>query len=173
MGTQKNEAERLRIAVEGGWVPIADVVAWADRQIEEAPQPHPSLVDLALAHNRTREEVASLLDAVPGSVDRVEVMRSCLSDLRGVVGRTPWLAADVASWIESSAHRGELSEADFGSEPLALADVFALAQQGIYGTVGGERPTHRISRAARDAQGLSTACGRRWRTTTNSRRTAT
>ena len=63
MVSQKDEAERLRLGVRGGWLNVDEAVAWADRQIEQASQPHPALIDLAMAHNRTREEVAALLDA--------------------------------------------------------------------------------------------------------------
>jgi hypothetical protein len=139
MDQQKNEAERLRLGVRGGWVAIGDAIAWADSQIERTHQPHPAFLELALAYNGTREEVASLLEAVPGLVDRVAVMRRCLSDLLAVVERKPWLAADVATWLEASANRGELIEAEFGSEPFALADAFALAEQGTYGTVDEAR----------------------------------
>lgn len=132
---QKAEAERLRVGVLGGWVEVAEAVAWADRQIERVPQPHPALVDLALARNCNREEVAALLGAVPGSVDPVAVMRRCLGDILELVGRQPRLATDAARWLEAAAHRGELTESDFGSEPFALADAFALAAQGAYGTV--------------------------------------
>ena len=65
--TVKDDAERLRIGVRGGWIRIQEAVAWADNQIERTPQPHLALIDLALAHNRNREEVAGLLDMVPGS----------------------------------------------------------------------------------------------------------
>jgi hypothetical protein len=82
MVQQKNQAERLRIGVCGGWVPIQDAIAWADREIEQTPQPHPALIDLASTSNRHRDEVASLLAAVPGGIDRVAscgtVLPTCL-----------------------------------------------------------------------------------------------
>jgi len=114
MTQQKNQAERLRIGVSGGWVPVQEAIAWADREIERALQPHSALLDLASASNRHRHEVASLLDAVPGTADRLAVMRACLADLLEVVEHKPWLAADVATWIEAAAVRGELAAADFG-----------------------------------------------------------
>lgn len=132
---QKNEAERLRLGIRGGWLKINDAVAWADGQIERTQRPALALLDLALAHDRTREEVAALLDAVPGSADSVAVMRCCLNDLREAVERDPRLAPDAARWLEATANRGELPEFEFGSEPFALADAFALAEDGSYGTV--------------------------------------
>ena len=134
--TVKDDAERLRIGVRGGWIRIQEAVAWADNQIERTPQPHLALIDLALAHNRNREEVAGLLDMVPGSANVLLVMRRCLSDILEVVERDPTRGADAARWLDSAAHRGDLPESDFGFEPFMLNDVFALAEQGICGTVG-------------------------------------
>lgn len=132
---QKNEAERLRLGIRGGWLKIDEAVSWADRQIERTQQPPLALVDLALAHNRTREEVAALLEAIPGSADLVAVMRSSLNDLLDAVEREPRLAPDAARWLEAAAIRGELPESEFGSEAFELDDAFALAEQGSYGTV--------------------------------------
>ncbi len=132
---QKNEAERLRLGIRGGWLKIDEAVSWADRQIERTQQPPLALVDLALAHNRTREEVAALLEAIPGSADLVAVMRSSLTDLLDAVEREPRLAPDAARWLEAAAIRGELPESEFGSEAYGLDDAFALAEQGSYGTV--------------------------------------
>ena len=135
MVQQKNEAERLRLGVRGGWIAIQEAVAWADSQIERTSEPHPVLFELALSHGRSREEVAALLQAVPGSADSIAVMRSCLNDLLEVIERSPSLALDAARWLEAAATRGELPEAHFGSEPYALADAVALAEQGTYGTI--------------------------------------
>ena len=136
---QKNEAERLRLGIRGGWLKIADAVAWADRQIDQTPQPDLALVDLALAQNRTREEVVALLEAVPGSADSVAVMRCCLNDLLETVEREPRLAPDAARWLEAAANRGELPESEFGLEAFGLDDAFALAEQGTYGTLEDAR----------------------------------
>ena len=135
MVPQKDEAERLRLGVRGGWLSVDEVVAWADRQIEQASDPHPALIDLAMAHNQNREQVAALLDAVPGSPNVVAVMRNCLSDLLEVIEREPDLAADAARWLETAASRGELPRSEFGWEPWALAEAFALARQDAYGTI--------------------------------------
>jgi hypothetical protein len=136
MVQQKDEAERLRFGVRGGWIEIDAAIAWADRQIEQTSQPHSALVDLALAQNRSREEVAALLESIPGSADLPFVMRWCLSDLLATVGRDPSLGAAAARWLESAALRGDLPKSDFGAEAFMLADVFSLAEQGTYGTVG-------------------------------------
>jgi hypothetical protein len=137
MTRQKHEAERLRIGIRGGWLNVSEAVAWADTQIAESPVPHASLLDVAIGANRTREEMAALLGAVPGSSDVVEVMRACLGDLLLVVERELALARGAARWVEAAAQEGHLPEAQFGWEPWALDDAFALADQSIGNHRGG------------------------------------
>jgi integrase len=86
------------------------------------------IIELAVASNRTPEDVARLLEAVPGTPNRVAVMRRCLGDLLSVVERQPGLARDAARWLEASAIEGRLPDVEFGYEPRALADEFALAE---------------------------------------------
>jgi hypothetical protein len=138
MKHQKDEAERLRFGIRGGWLSVSDAVAWADRQITDAPAAHASLLDVALGGSRTREAMAELLSAVPGSSDRVGVMRACLADLLRTIEREPGVARETARWLEAAARQGLLPDAQFGSEPSALDDEFALADQGI-GTVEDAR----------------------------------
>jgi hypothetical protein len=135
MDRLKNEAERLRFGIRGGWLTVEQAVAWADIQIAQSPTPHPALLDVALARTRSREEVAAFLDAVPGNADVTGVMRRCLADLLELVERQTAVARDVAKWLDLAANEGFLPESEFGGEPTSLDDVFALAEQGVYGTV--------------------------------------
>jgi hypothetical protein len=128
---QKDEAERLRIGIRGGWLDVSDAVSWADNHIAKTPHPHSSLLDVALGSSTTRAQMVDLLHAVPGSPDLITVMRACLGDLLRVVEQKPALARDAARWIEVSAHQGDLPAEEFGWEPFALDDDFALAEQGI------------------------------------------
>jgi hypothetical protein len=129
----KNEAERLRIGIRGGWIPVSDAIAWADRVISDTPDPAPALLDLALAANRPRHEVVDVLTRVPGASDANDVMRECLADLLAAVERQPNLARDAARWLYFTACDGGLPAGEFGHEPIALDDEFALAEQG-YGS---------------------------------------
>jgi hypothetical protein len=63
------------------------------------------------------------------------VMRRCLADLLELVERQTAVARDVAKWLDLAANEGFLPESEFGGEPTSLDDVFALAEQGVYGTV--------------------------------------
>lgn len=135
MDRLKNEAEHLRFGIRGGWLNVAQAVAWADDQIAQSVSPHPALLDVALARNRSREEVAALLDAVAGTADLTGVMRQCLADLLELVERQTDMARDVAKWLEMAANEGSLPASEFGGEPTELDDEFALAERGICGTV--------------------------------------
>jgi hypothetical protein len=132
---QKNEAERLRFGIRGGWLPVGEAVAWADAEISKCLEPAAALIEVASASKRSPQDVANLLEAVPGASDRIEVMRRCLGDLLDAIERQPALSRDAARWLEASAIEGELPGVDFGYEPTALADAFALAEAGTYGTV--------------------------------------
>ena len=131
MDQLKLEAERLRLGIRGGWIPIPDAIAWADRQIGSTSASHESLIGLSLAASRSREEVAGLLALVPGVADSVAVMRSCLADLLKTLEREPALGRQIAKWLYFAGAQGDLPEAHFGWEPLAIDDEFALAAQGV------------------------------------------
>ena len=103
MDQLKYEAEHLRLGIRGGWLPVRDAVVWADKQIAESPEPHATLLDVSLAGNCPREEMATLLASVPGSADPVSVMRACLAHLLRMVEREPTLAREVAQWLYVSA----------------------------------------------------------------------
>jgi hypothetical protein len=135
MTQQKHQAERLRVGIAGGWLNVSEAVEWADRQIAVSPQPHASLIEIAIGAARTRAEMATLLRDVPGASDPCTVMRVCFADLLAVLEREPALARDVAQWLECVAKEGLLPDAQFGWEATALADAFSLADQTI-GTVG-------------------------------------
>ena len=81
------------------------------------------------------EEVAALLNAVPGTADLRGVMRQCLADLLELVERQTDMPRDVAKWLEVAATEGFLPASEFGGEPTELDDEFALAERGVCGTV--------------------------------------
>jgi hypothetical protein len=131
---RKFEAERLRLGVRGGWIEPRAAIDWADGQIAREDPPDPALIDIALATNQRREELVALLAAVPGHADPTAVMRRCLTDLLTRLEAEPALGPQVARYLYAAAAAGDLAVDQFGQEPLALDDEFALARQGI-GTV--------------------------------------
>ena len=125
--------------IRGGWLKPADSVAWADKMISESSKPNPSLLDVALGGDRAPKEMALLLEAIPGSPNTIAVIRRCLGDLLKIVEQEPTLARDAARWIKATGMEGRLPASEFGHEPMALDDAFALAEENIVGTVEAAR----------------------------------
>ena len=53
MPSLRTEAESLAIAVERGWLNVADAVRWADNQIELSDIPCSALCDVAIASSKS------------------------------------------------------------------------------------------------------------------------
>jgi hypothetical protein len=133
--SHKHEAERLRIGVAGGWVPIAAAVAWADRIILEDPSPDAAIIDVALAGKQSRSEVAALLALIEGETDAIAARKQALADLLGWIGQDVEKGASAAHYLHELACSGLIPEEYFGWEPYALEDSYDLAREGISGTV--------------------------------------
>jgi len=133
--SRKHEAERVRIGVVAGWLPVQAAVDWADRVIAEDAQPEPAVLDVSLAGRLSRSEVAALLGLVHGSADPIAVRKEALADLLAWVGDDVERGAQAARHLYEMATSGVLPEAEFGWEPYALDDDYDLAQKGMLGTV--------------------------------------
>lgn len=131
----KEEAERLRIGLVGGWKSVKDIVAWADCIVESVQEPPIHFIDISLSENRRTEEVAELLGNVPGLADPIAVMRRCLGDLKHWIGNDYGRAQQAAEYLRTLAGTSSLPEGHFGPEPYFLGDNFALARQGTYGSL--------------------------------------
>ena len=133
--SRKHEAERLRVGIAGGWVPIATAVAWADRIILEDPSPDSAIIDVALASKQSRSEVAALLGHIGGETDALAARKQALGDLLDWIGQDVDKGGSAARYLYQLACSGLMPEEHFGWEPYALEDAFDLARQGIHGTV--------------------------------------
>lgn len=113
MESIKDGAQALRMGLIGGYVSIAEVVAWADARIsEDHGRVVPQLFDLALLRSADLGRAVSLLGEVPGVADRC------------VVGRV------VARLVHWGLLNGRLTERDDGVD---------LALQGVYGNLADLR----------------------------------
>jgi hypothetical protein len=135
MRNTKHEAECLRAGLVGGWRTAAEIIAWADDVLASDPESPREVVEIALASRQPRETLAALLRSIPGGVDRVAVMRECLSDLRRWMGNDIDRGAQVAHYLYALAGSDLLPVSEFGSEPYGLDDNFSLARAGSYGTL--------------------------------------
>ena len=128
----KQDAERLRLGIRAGWLPVSAAIAWADgliAQSESVPEP---ILDLSLAGSRPSEEVTAILASIPGTADPIEAMRAALRDLLSMLEREPSAGRQVAQWLLNSRQNGDLPEEQFGWEPWALDDEYELAAQGLW-----------------------------------------
>jgi hypothetical protein len=137
MTTRRSEAEALIVAYRAELVRRSDVIAWADRVIEQEAQPDPAIVEVALASRVDDSELHRRLDAVEGEPDRTEVatlVLSRLADRRS--GGTASVGEIVGSLYRLALYdRGTFSEND-RSTMFLLKDAFELAEMG-YGDVEG------------------------------------
>jgi len=131
----KEEAERLRLGLMGGWRSVKEVVDWADSVVAGFQHPPAHFIDISLSENQRVETIAELLGAVPGIADPIAVMRRCLGDIEKWVSDDCEKAQQVARYLHSLAGTALLPEPHFGSEPYFLDDNFALARQGTYGSL--------------------------------------
>jgi hypothetical protein len=112
---------------------VSDAVAWADAVIAEDSAPDPTIIDLALSGNRRPHAVISLLSAVPGTFDHVDVCRRLLGTMLVQLDHKPSSAEAIARALYQFAAVGEWPDEALGSQPYALDDSFALVREG-YGT---------------------------------------
>jgi hypothetical protein len=130
--TQKAEAEGLRIALTTGVVGTDKVILWADQIIEREAKPDVAIIEVALAAARPIDEIARLLEQVPGETDRVFALRTVMRDLLGALEADPSSAELVAQKLYRLAATGEWPEQEFGVEAFWLDDTFDLVRTGTY-----------------------------------------
>jgi hypothetical protein len=130
----KLEAERLKVGLARGWIPVAACVAWADKIIASEGNPELAVIDVASAASLDRSEVANLLSHVSGTADPVDVMRRCLFDLREWVGMNEDRGRQAAAYLYEAVWAGALPPEHFGNQPYRLDDAFSLADSGVFGT---------------------------------------
>lgn len=83
MGTLKAEGDALRLGLIVGRVDRQDVVAWADQVIRsDRTAEAPVLLDLAVGVQEPIADIVSLLNQVPGQIDRAAVGRHLARQLR-------------------------------------------------------------------------------------------
>ena len=129
---QKAEAEGLRIALMAGLVRPAEVVEWADRIIEREDNPDAAVIEVALAAHRSINEIAGLLEEIPGEADRTMALRTLLRGLLIALEGNPLSAEPIAQKLYRLARTGEWPEEEFGSEAFWLDDTFELIREGTY-----------------------------------------
>lgn len=99
MADRKAEAETFRCALLAGCATVAEVVAWADEVIAAEATPDSAIIEVSLAAHRSPIDVVSLLKAIPGHADGVQVRRRMMSRMLRLLDKEPSRGHQVARWI--------------------------------------------------------------------------
>ncbi|NTW37496.1 MAG: hypothetical protein HGB17_15555 [Syntrophobacteraceae bacterium] len=126
----KAEAERLRIGLLGRWHTIPEIVVWADDILMSELSPPPQILDISLSRKRHPEDVAHLLDEIPGMVDRVAIIRECLVDLRRWIGDDQDRGEQAAQYLYALASAGIFPDSKFRHESFSFYNKFYFARTG-------------------------------------------
>jgi len=81
MKEYKERAEYYRIGLLTGLLHVADVIAWADREVARAEQPIYILIELSLMEGAMPHDICSKLREFPGEVDKFRIIRNVLVDM--------------------------------------------------------------------------------------------
>lgn len=129
----REEAEYLRLALMMELVTVDDVVSWADRQIEVQGEATPPLIDLSLAGSAPADEVAILLEAIPGNGDLIAAAHRALRQFseRFRSGAISLDKTAVFLWAYSQCSSAPDDER---ARAANFCDAIPLTQRGIGGT---------------------------------------
>jgi hypothetical protein len=123
----KNEAELLRLRFEHGLCSKADVIAWADGEIERSAHPEATVTDVALAVDASPQDVLGLLRQVPGSADAVAIRRRFCGELADRIRHDPATAAFAARVLYKMALDGEVTDTAAERQMLSFDGEFEVA----------------------------------------------
>jgi hypothetical protein len=120
----------------GGYIPLRDVVAWADLLIGQERGPDaPQLFDLALLRTDDVGQAISLLGRVPGNWNPKTVGRNIAKSVhQGLLrGELSERRAARALWV--ALHEGFVPDHEFETMAYYFDDGVDLAMQGVYGSL--------------------------------------
>ena len=127
-GRLKKEAEWCRLGLEYGLIGKADVVAWADGEIERTSHPAPILTDISLAATGSSQDILGLLRTVPGRIDDVAVRRRFLGELATLFRSKSIIATRLAHILYQMALCGDAPDERAASEMRRYEDEFEIAK---------------------------------------------
>ena len=93
----KLEAAALEFALHWDFIDLADVVGWADKQIESAIIPDEEIICLSLA--KSKIEASILLKHISGFIDEWRVIKRFLCRFKNLDSLDPNLASEISGTI--------------------------------------------------------------------------
>jgi hypothetical protein len=140
MGTIRDTAQAFRAGLIGGYVSIADVVAWADVLIgEDCGRDAPQLFDLALLRSGDLGPAISLLSDLPGDWNPGNVGRDIARLVHGGLISGKLTERQAATALYVAVREGLSPDAEFESMAYYFDDGVDLALQGVYGNLADVR----------------------------------
>ena len=136
MATIREEAQALRAGLIGGWMPVSDVVSWADARIaEEFGRETPQLYDLALLQADAVGQAVSLLGSVTGTWNPGAVGRRIAVLVHRSLRSGALTERQAATALYVAPREGLSPDAEFEGMAYYFADGVDLANNGVYGSL--------------------------------------
>jgi hypothetical protein len=153
MKAYRQNAENMRLALIAGLVSVPEIVQWADKTLSAQAEYDDDLADLSLAIHSLPQDVEAILRRLAAGADLYEGIRSLAGRMHRALLKDRARARDFTRileqlWIETRYIVPEDLRFITGVD-----DEFALAEQGVYGTVEGAiddliRETERYDRGS-------------------------
>lgn len=129
-----NDADELAMALRLGLATVDEAISWADDAIIALDQPPYALIEAACASRAPTDELAELLEQVPGERDTELVARRVLTRMATSVRDGQTTPARAARMLYEMLLWGCSPGVDFEGEVNGLDHAFSLADEGIWGT---------------------------------------
>ncbi len=130
----QEHAEYLRLLLAMGLVTRAEIVAWADSQIEAMDDPPIQLIEVALGGNLIVEDLMKLLELLRGNVNVGRANLWVLRVLRDGFRRGRFTLAELSRHISSYSEWALISEEQKYSVGY-LTEIERLFEMGLHGTL--------------------------------------
>jgi hypothetical protein len=124
----KEAAETFRMRLEYGLCTKADVIAWADAEIERVEYPSPELTDVSLAVAGGPQNVLGILRSFPGKIDVTAIRRRFLGELADNLRRDPTRSEGIAGTLCRMAQCGDEPDADSERPMMSFESEFDVAK---------------------------------------------
>jgi hypothetical protein len=134
MRPYSQEAHELKLGLEAGVVERDEIVDWADRILCEYDYDD-DVANLAMGRKAADKELMILLGAVIDRRDEVAAMRRVMGRMSVILRQHPERAHEFTRFLENFWIQQGYDVPDDMSFLWGIEDEFALAQQGVYGTV--------------------------------------
>lgn len=137
MKLYRQEAEELRLALIAGLVSMSEILHWADTTLAAQAQYDDDLANLSLATSAVPQELEALLHRLSEGANLNDAIRNLAGRMHRALLRDRTRARDFARILEQLWIASHYTVPDDLRFIAGVDDEFALAEQGVYGSVEG------------------------------------